>query len=408
MKPTSKLFFLFSAGLLALSQAGCDREPVVPPMPVIEAMNIADLRALYQGADVVIDTAVYIQGIVTITPELNNIPDFIAYIQDNTGGITLTISGNNTLASGSEVKIQCEGLTLTSYRGLLQFGDVDLATQSELVNLSAGMPAPAQVSLADILAGGHVAEYVEISGVQFDGSGTFSGSKILTDCVDEAEVYTRSAATFAGSNLPAGNGTFRGVVSVYDDPQLLVVDPAELDMTGERCGGVTEYLNETFESLAGYDPIDNLTGWKNIPEKGTQKWEADNYIANKSALIDAYNTGEAQVVTWMITPVIDLSASSSPVLSFESKARYDNGAELEVFVSTNYTGSATPWTSTWTKLNPTLDPGSPTGSSNWVSSGNVSLAAYKGQTSIAFKYTGGDPGLTTTWQVDNVVITEAK
>ena len=34
-------------------------------------------------------------------------------MQDETGGITLTIDGNNTLAEGSEIKIMCSGIELS-------------------------------------------------------------------------------------------------------------------------------------------------------------------------------------------------------------------------------------------------------------------------------------------------------
>jgi hypothetical protein len=406
-----KLFSCTATLVLLTALAGCDRDPVVPPIPVMERIDIAELRALYTGTATTVDTLVYIQGIVTLTPELNNVPDFVGYVQDNTGGITLTVTGNNTLASGSEVKISCSGLVLNEYMGLLQFGEADLSTQLELISISAGLPEPREVTIAQLLNGEYVAEYVQINDVQFEGTGTFSGSKTLSDCLHSVTVFTRSQATFASNTLPSGNGTFRGVVSAFNDPQLLVVDPSDLSMTGERCSGGSGYLSEDFESLAGNAPIENLSGWKNIPEKGSQKWKADDYT-NKSAVMSAYQSNEDEVVTWMITPVMDLSASVSPVLRFQSKARYHNGAVLEVLVSTGYTGSATPWASPWTKLNPALDPGSTGGSSNWVSSGDVDLSAHKGQTYIAFRYTGGDPAgsandLTSTWQVDNVVVTEA-
>jgi len=408
-KSINKIILLIAISLLLIT-GSCNREPVAPPQPVIEQISIADLKSLYKGAEITLDTAVYIQGIVTLTPELNNIPDFIGYIQDNSGAITLTVTGNNTLSVGSELKIYCTGLTLAEYRGLLQFGDVDLATQSELINISGTMPDPQPVTITQVLNGEFIASYVEIAASQFTESGTFSGGNQLTDCTDEVEVYTRSDATFAGQSLPAGNGTFRGIVSVYDDPQLIIREPSDLDMTGERCGPASDYLNENFESLAGNAPIENLAGWKNLPEKGTKKWLADNYT-NKSAVMTAFSSNEAEVVSWMITPPVDLSSSTSPVLTFESKARYHNGALLEVFVSTDYDGGSTPWSSTWTKLSPTLDPGSTGGSSNWVSSGNVDLAAYKSVAYIAFRYTGADPSGTTnddttTWQVDNIVISE--
>ncbi|HDR88710.1 MAG TPA: DUF5017 domain-containing protein [Bacteroidetes bacterium] len=401
------LFAMLSGIILTIAPA-CDREPVVPPMPRVEPISIADLRAMYQGEDVTLDTAVYIQGIVTLTPELNNIPDFIAYLQDGTGGITLTISGNNTLSGGSEVKVLCEGLTLTGYNGLLQFGEVDLVTQSELIDLSAGMPEPVQVTIPQVLAGEHVAEYVEITGVQFKEGGSFSGSKTLTDCTSEVAVYTRSEATFAENALPAGNGTFRGVVSVYNTPQLIVADPAVLDMAGERCGGTAgEYLNEDFESVENYDEITTLGGWTNPLEAGDRLWIAREFSGNTYAQASAYNSGLSEMISWLITPVVNLSSSTAPVLTFETATGYHNGATLEVLISTDYDGSGSPWNYTWTGLNPTLANGPSGGYSDFISSGNIDLSAYKGPVYIAFKYTGADPSATTTWQIDNILIAES-
>ncbi|HDJ33911.1 MAG TPA: DUF5017 domain-containing protein [Bacteroidetes bacterium] len=399
-------------GILLVFPLACDREPVVPPMPRVEPVSIADLRAMYQGQDLTLDTAVYIQGIVTLTPELNNIPDFIAYLQDGTGGITLTISGNNTLASGSEVKVLCEGLTLTEYNGLLQFGEVDLATHSELIDLSAGMPEPVTVTIPQVLAGEHVAEYVEIAGVQFKEGGSFKGSKTLTDCVSEVAVFTRNEATFAGHALPAGNGTFRGVVSVYNTPQLIVADPADLDMTGERCGGTAgEYLNEDFESVENYDEITTLGGWTNPLEAGDRTWIAREYGGNTYAQATAYGSELSEMISWLITPVVNLSNATAPVLTFETATGYHNGATLEVLISTDYDGSGSPWNYTWTDLNPALANGPSVGYSAFVSSGNIDLSAYKSPVYIAFKYTGADPDgtasdRTTTWQIDNILIEE--
>jgi len=67
----------------------CEREPSLPPEPVIDYVTIEQLRAMYDSGIVKIDTNIYIQGIITLTPELGNVPDFIAYIQDSTAGICL-------------------------------------------------------------------------------------------------------------------------------------------------------------------------------------------------------------------------------------------------------------------------------------------------------------------------------
>lgn len=103
---------LIGALVALMAGSSCDRDPVPPPEPVVERISISDLRELYTGSTTKIDTNVYIQGVVTLTPELGNLPGFIAYIQDQSGGVALTVSGTNSFAMGSEVKIKCRGIEL--------------------------------------------------------------------------------------------------------------------------------------------------------------------------------------------------------------------------------------------------------------------------------------------------------
>ncbi|MBE0676357.1 MAG: choice-of-anchor J domain-containing protein [Bacteroidales bacterium] len=391
----------------------CDRDPVPPPEPVVERISVADLRGLYSGAVTVVDTNVYVQGIITLTPEMGNIPEFIAYLQDETGGIALTVTGTNSFAMGSEVKIKCRGIELSVYRGLMQFGNVDIATSVEVVTLSGQLPAPKKVRLSEILEGKHQAQYVKVDTTEFNTTGTFSGSKVLTDCSYSVTVHTRSESLFASQEMPAGNGTFYGVVSVYDSPQLIIRDPAELAMTNEKRCNIPKYewLKETFESLADNSPITNLTGWKSIAQTGTRTWLAGYYSSDtKFADVTAYGSGQPEVVAWMITPQVDITDSSDPILTFRSKGAYDNGATLQTLVSTDYDGGAQPWNFTWTVL-PATYPSVPTnGYGNWASSGDLSLLAYKTTLYIAFRYSGNDPATgdknTTTWQVDDIRIGE--
>ena len=48
----------------------CEREPALPPEPVMDHITIAQLRAMYDSGIVTIDTNVFIQGIITLTPEI--------------------------------------------------------------------------------------------------------------------------------------------------------------------------------------------------------------------------------------------------------------------------------------------------------------------------------------------------
>lgn len=405
-------------GLLAivslLTFSACDREPVPPPQPRIEQVSIADLKNMFTGSTIEIDTAIYIQGVVTLTPEKNNIPDFIGYLQDESGGITLTIDGNNTLAEGSEIKIMCQGIELSEYNGLLQFGNIDLGTQSELINLVATPPTPVSATIQDVLDGDHIAELVSISGVEFTEKGIFSGSHTLSNCSEEITVYTRSDATFSGDAMPEGNGIFVGVASVYNDAQLLLRDPTDLDMTGTRCSPFFEGIfREDFESLSYDDEVTELSAWTNPLEAGDRTWITRTYSGNAYVQASAFSSDLTSMISWMLTPAIDLSGATAPVLSFDSKTGFNNGASLTVKVSTDYDGSGSPWNFTWTDLSPTLANGPGSGYSDWVASGDIDLSAYNSTIYIAFVYNGQDDPAdeagdrTTTWQIDNVTVDES-
>lgn len=404
---------LFAAVSILIS---CEREPSLPPEPVIDYITIEQLRAMYDSGITKIDTNIYIRGIITLTPELGNIPEFIAYIQDSTAGICLAVTGTNSFAMNSEVKILCRGVEFTLYNELLQFGDINMdpkAKQVELINLTVDPPEPVNVTLDELLEGKHQAEYVSVTGVQFLSTGTFSGTKVLTDCESEVDVYTRSVASFSGESLPTGNGTLKGIASTFNGIQILLREPSELDMTGPVCGvpSVT-YLEQSFTGLTSSMNVNALPGWLAYAQAGTVMWKGYFYSSNYFARTTAFGSGQASVITWMIAPQIDLSTATNPFVSFESADGYDNGATLKLYISTDYTGTSTPWSATWTELPYNRPPVTTSGYSLFVSSGKVDLSAYNGSTIyIAWVYTGQDPtgtsnDDTTTWEVDNILVAE--
>ena len=97
-------------------------------------------------------------------------------------------------------------------------------------------------------------------------------------------------------------------------------------------------------------------------------------------------------------------------MSFQTKDGFDNGAVLQVYLSTNYDGGITPWKAKWTALKANISKGAVSGiAADWVSSGNISLASFSGSVYIAFRYDAADPTSvidkrTTSFQLDNVRI----
>ncbi|MEP6748624.1 MAG: choice-of-anchor J domain-containing protein [Bacteroidota bacterium] len=76
---------------------------------------------------------------------------------------------------------------------------------------------------------------------------------------------------------------------------------------------------------------------------------------------------------WLISPKLDLSGTTFPLLSFWSRNAFD-GDPLELKVSTDYTGSGDPALATWTDINGKF-PSS--GSDTWTQSGGLNLSAFK-------------------------------
>lgn len=170
-------------------------------------------------------------------------------------------------------------------------------------------------------------------------------------------------------------------------------------------------FNEGFEtSPTGSGSVEvpiALDGWVNYNASTTSSrlWHArtfdDNIYAEFSSFYSAAGTND---VAWLITPAIDLTASTGEILSFTTKTRFANGYPLTAFVSTDYDGTtAGIATATWTPLTFSA----PTANDVFVGSGLIDISGYESDNvRIAFKYTGSKAGVTTTLQLDNVKITK--
>ena len=176
----------------------------------------------------------------------------------------------------------------------------------------------------------------------------------------------------------------------------------------------TYAFNEGFEtSTTGSGSVEvpiTLEGWVNYNGStsspvSARLWHArtfsNNIYAEFSSFYSATGTND---VALLITPELDLTATTGEVLSFVTKTRFANGYPLTVFISTDYDGTTSGIaTATWTPLAFTA----PTTNDVFVSSGNIDLSSYENDNvRIAFKYTGSKAGVTTTLQLDNVKITK--
>ena len=88
---------------------------------------------------------------------------------------------------------------------------------------------------------------------------------------------------------------------------------------------------------------------------------------------------------WLISPAISLATISNATLTFDTATKFAGNA-LQIYISTNYNGTANPNTATWTQVNGTLSPS--TGNYVWTASGPINISSFAGNTIyVAFKYT---------------------
>lgn len=234
--------------------------------------------------------------------------------------------------------------------------------------------------------------------------GTSSGSltNTITMSVTSGDTYVTN------TDIPVqANGTIVYYEIEATDNDAGTYTTSEQNYTVNDVSPGDTIFEEDFETVIENQPV-SINGWAIYNEAGTESWEGRSYNSNKYAQMSAYNTGEASNISWLITPAIDLTSISSATFSFISKDGYNNGDVLEVLISTNYSGTGDPNSSNWINLNPTVAAGAPSDAyaSNFTESGDIDITSYCGNTIyIAYKYTGGDGSITTTMQVDDVLIT---
>jgi hypothetical protein len=174
-----------------------------------------------------------------------------------------------------------------------------------------------------------------------------------------------------------------------------------------------QLVNETFETqptvTSGTHPSVTISGWLNHATEGTRTWLARQFgdPVNRYAQATAFNSTDASNVYWLITPGVNMNLSTNESLSFFYNSGFDNGFALSVLYSNNFdgtTGGIT--TATWTDITSNFTiPAGPSGAyGTLASAGTIDVSAYTGTVYFAFRYTGAATGITTTVQVDNIVL----
>ncbi len=133
----------------------------------------------------------------------------------------------------------------------------------------------------------------------------------------------------------------------------------------------------------------------------TKTWNYNS--TNHSAQINGHNSGETEE-DWLILPGINFNNYMNEVLSFDAWWNYgsdDDDNYLKLLYSTDYQGTGSPSSASWTALSFTKPPSAEA----WTSSGNIDMSVISGtMVYIGFKYRY-EIGNYRWWQIDNISIT---
>ena len=263
-------------------------------------------------------------------------------------------------------------------------------------------------------------------GAKFNADGvTVSSNVMLADAADAA-----TTAKIIPVQLPSGE--IRKAVNLQDNPanykkevllkgnlvayfgvpglkevSAAVIDGKEYPMGGDDqpSGDVVTSLDENFDAST-----DIPAGWFQKQAAGNKAWYVRNFNENNYITMSGYN-GTAPFDQWLLSPAIDMDKVSDKTLTFDTQV---NGYGATTTTLKGYIVTDPANLATATELKATFATAPAAGAdgktkySEWVKSGNVDLAKYKGKVYIAFRYQASKDANYATWCVDNVKLNAAK
>lgn len=342
----------------------------------------------------------FITGVVISDRNSGQVNNQNIFIQNGEDGILVRFGGQHSFDLGDELKIFVTGQELSEFRGLLQINNVPLSNAS--VTGTASLPAPREISVADLLADNNTYEStrVLIKGAMLDGGASFAGNVDVSDGTGTISIFTFDQSSYANEAVPSGEVNVTAIVSQFNDDAQLVINGLG-DVSGGTVdpGGNDGAVNADFEGQADFDPID-LEGWLNIATKGARVWYFRSFDNNGFAECEAFQDENPETEAWLVTPTIDTDDKS--ILSFETAQAFWQHQGLSVWISPNFNDLSD---ANWTELTTARIANNGDEQYTWVSSGDIDLTDFLGgNVRVGWKYEGTESSNTTKMRIDNVVL----
>jgi len=145
------------------------------------------------------------------------------------------------------------------------------------------------------------------------------------------------------------------------------------------------------------------TGFVSYNVTGVQKWVCSAFGNNGSngVSMNGFSGVALDNEDWLISPALLIGSLNLPVLSFYSRGEFA-GPPLQVLISTDYDGSSSPNTGTWTDLQGNF----PALTNTWTLTDGINLTSFKSfpKIYIAFKYLSSAELGAARWTLDDINI----
>lgn len=313
-------------------------------------LNIMDLRNQFTGTALTIGSY-FIEGTVISDKSTANINSQNLVIQDATGGVLVRFSAAHNFNLGDVVKIIITGNSLEEYKKTLQVNNAVLANASKT---GSGSITPLVLTMAQIRANFETYEstLVKIKGATIP-SGTYSGSKTISDNTSSLTLYTANTATFAGNAMPGASADIIGYLANFDTTaQLQIRNPlTDVSSSGGGGGGTSKTIMEIRNMHAGVSKIFGanyeITGTV-ISDKDSGQWTALNLIIqdNSGGIIIRIASGTP---TFAKGDIVKVTLGAT-----DSLTTYQGGLQIKTAlanITKTGSGSITPRVATITDIN---------------------------------------------------------
>ena len=410
-------------------QFSCNKkydEPIINTAPTGTIISIDSLKSSLQ--DILNNDSVKftITGNIT-TEETNGNFYKVAYMQDKTGAVELSLNFAGGLYIGDSVLLNLDSLGITFEDDKLKIENIEV--DKNIVKIATEKNVtPLIVSYNSLNLSKDQCKLIKLTNVEFETTGIVyadpsffvggdNANLILKDCNGESFlVRTSDYANFSDVVVDSGNGSITGIFSGFGgDYQIFIRDINEVKLDSARCDGTSGGGGSGSGILLKDFNDGSITSgnWKSFwtGTTTTENWGEWEIFGGNVASAGNFDISIFQnyaCESWMVSPAVDLTSTISPFLSFDNVVQYEPGPRLELFISSDYDGVSNPsQQGTWIDLTnyvPNWDVDS--GDWDFVPSGNLDLSQFISPSiTIAFKYTGTNSG-GATWEIDNILIDE--